>query len=195
MDPMQEEPFPHQRYNRRWYDQIGNMAMAVHVSRKLPPEIQLLIARSLSEAIDEHRQARRTDNDFSIGLNRALGMYKSSNRQRWYDPQPQLHRAFTQMTGVPDALIADFAERILDVNEYVSSYLGKRTVRIPDPYHLAQTVETILQKTYVELEEDPQGIRVVSNGLDLSPDDGVIRQRHIVPNTPRSQKRPSPRHR
>lgn len=184
------------RYNRRWYDSIANLAMAVHVSRQLPPEIQGLIARNLNETIDQQRELRRTDNNaYSIGLTRMLGLYKSSNRQRWYDPHYHLHRAFTHMSGVPDELLSDFAERVLDVHEYVKAYLANRSVRLPDPLHMAETVETILQKTYVGLEEDGRGIRVVSNGVEIHPDASAHSRRHIVPTDPRRARRPHPRQR
>ncbi len=191
------EELPFLRYNRRWYDGIANLAMAIHLSRQLPPEIQSLIARNLNETIDQQRELRRTDNNaYSIGLPRMLGLYKSSNRQRWYDPYHQLHRAFTHMSGVPDDLLADFADRVLDVHEYVKSYLANRPARLSDPLHMAETVETILQKTYVGLEEDGRGIRVVSNGVDMNPDPGPHRRRLIVPtDPPRQGKRPHPRHR
>ena len=146
------------QYNRRWYDEIGNMALAIHQSRKLPVELQLIIAHNLNEAIDEQRALRHKEKHaYSMGVNRTLGLYKATKRQRWYDPNANLHRSFTLMSSIPIDLLADYAERMLDVNEFYQGRKGTK-MRPVEVHSLAETVHAIMQKTLTQpvLAEDRQ---------------------------------------
>lgn len=151
------------RHKSRWYDQIGEMTLALHVSKQLPPEIQSVIAKNLNEAIDECRKLRRNDrNAVSLGAHRVLGLYKAGNRKRWYDPNPQLHRGLNLMSTVPDTYIAAFADRILRVGDYMREqqvYLEYGAQAL-----LADTVEGILREAVVQVEAGDDGIRLVSGG-------------------------------
>lgn len=155
-------------HNRRWYDNISNMTMALHVSRQLPREIQLIIAHHLNDAINDYRKMRRSDkNAISLGSQRVLGLYKASDRQRWYDPTPQIHRAFTMMPTVPELFLSEFAGRILDAGRYLDTQ--QQYGNYGDRYQLASTVESILTHKDLAIEESEGGIKLVGNDLEIQP--------------------------
>lgn len=176
-------------YHRRWYDQIGNMTMAVHLSRQLPPEIRVMIARNLNEAIDDYRRIKRKDQgEVSLGAPRVLGLYKAGFRLRWYDPIPELHRAFNLMTTVPERFLSEFAGRVLRVGQYLDQQqaygnYGDRPLLETD------TVEGILDRETIGFAERDQGIRLVAGGLHeasrLSSQGPPVRRRPgFKPHTP-----------
>jgi hypothetical protein len=166
-------------HTRRWYDNISDMTMALLVSKQLPPEIQLVIARHLNGAIDDYRRLKRSDkNAISLGQNRVMGLYKSSNRLRWYDPKPELHRAFTLMATVPDFFLIEFAQRILTAGRFIQEQQAYGN--FGDRYQLADTVEGILMENTISIEESGGGIKLVSS-QEFKPD----QTRHIVPVNPR----------
>lgn len=150
-------------YGRRWYDQIGAMTQAIHISRELPPEIQVLIARSLNEAIEHHRKSRRTDkNAISVGHARVLGLYRANYGKRWYDPSPHTGRAFNFMGTVPDLYLEELANRIV----HIGSYFKTQQVALPgqyDRYSVTNTVQDLLRDGQLRIEQRDSGIRVVQD--------------------------------
>lgn len=156
-------------YNRRWYDNIQNMTLAVHISQDLPPEVQALIARSLNEAIDDQRRVRRADKyAVSVGHNRVLGLYQSSYSRRWYDPNPITRRAFTFMATIPDIFLEELANRILNVGNYVD----KEQTALPlfyDRHRLTGQVQGILRDGQVAIRQSEDGIRLAGDLVSDSP--------------------------
>ena len=159
---MQDTP-SHRR--ARWYDQIGDMALALHLSRDLPPEIQSLIAQRLNEAIDEYRRRMRSDrNAMSLGQHRVLGLYKASQRNRWYDPHPDLYRAFNLMRTIPDGVLNELASRIVQLNEYVNAQ-GK-LLQMQDSLLYQPSQEILLEDSdWMRIQERDGGIRIVTQHL------------------------------
>lgn len=162
---MDEIPYFH---NRRWYDAISHMTLAVHISRTLPLEVRQLIARNLNETIDESRKRSRNDKvAVSIGQQRVMGLYKAGRKQRWYDPEADLHRAFNFMSVIPELYLSEFAARILKIGHYIetqTSVLGYRGRRWEE-----NTVESILQDKRINISESHGDIRLVHEVLTKSP--------------------------
>lgn len=141
-----------QSHNRRWYDGIGDMAMAMHISRQLPDTIRTLIAENLNETIDRYRQEqRRQGQPLSLGPHRVMHLYKAG-RRRWYDDDPYLHRAFTLMGSVPEQYLSELAGRIMTV----SHSLGQVAY---GPYESPADMEEILRQV---LRENREGIRLAA---------------------------------
>lgn len=154
---------PPPKFNRRWYDGISNMTLAILVSQKLPPEIQVLIAKNLNGVIDDCRRQQKHNLKLAISVgphNRVLGLYKAGERQRWYDPDPKLHRALNFMGTVPELLLAEFAGRILRVGHYVEQQQDL-LIRSYERRLLTDTVEGILQKDVVNFSETNDGFRLI----------------------------------
>jgi hypothetical protein len=175
---------PIHNYNRRWYDRISNMTLALLVSQKFPPEIQAIIVRNLNQVIDDcrKRQKRNDKHAVSVGQQRVMGLYKAGRRLRWYDPDPNMHRAFNFMSTVPESYLEDFAGRILKVGKYMEqqkdALRGSR-----DQSWLEDTVEGILRQTIVSVTESDEGFRLVDNAGGSGP----VHPRHIIPTRPPKQ--------
>ncbi|HEY9746241.1 MAG TPA: hypothetical protein V6C99_08500 [Oculatellaceae cyanobacterium] len=149
---------------RRWYDAIGQMTMALYLSRQLPGEIQQLIAKHLNQAIDEHRQRHKVDRyTASLGPQRTISLYKTASKKRWYDGDPSLHRALTMMIGMPQTYLEEFASRVLDVTQYwVSQQQAGNLVLDPNGYLLSDAVEHILKaEEQMLLKQNEGGIRLI----------------------------------
>jgi hypothetical protein len=155
--------------NRRWYDHISNMTLAIHASSQLPTEIRGIIARNLSETINEHRYRLRGHNNpvVSLGQTRILGLFKAARKLRWYDPEPTLHRAFTLMSTIPEESLTDFATRLLQIKQYVDAQQEHFIF-----YHeqlLAETVEALLRGQSTRIESRRDGGRILANPAKAAP--------------------------
>jgi uncharacterized membrane protein YccC len=145
----------------RWYDQIGEMTLALHISRQLPPEIQATIVKNLNNAIDQQRKLRRNDRHaVSVGAGRVLGLYQAARRKRWHDPDPNMHRAFNLMGTLSDGYLAAFADRVIKVGAYLDQqkiYIEHGAADL-----LADTVDSMLREAAVHVRANDDGIRLVS---------------------------------
>lgn len=150
--------------DRRWYDNIGQMTMALYQSKQLPLEIRQLIAHHLNDAIDSHRRHNRADKTTtSLGPQRTLSLYKAANRQRWYDEDPSMHRALTMMIGMPQPYLTEFASRLLDVSQYW--FAQQQYGDYMEQYILSGAVESILNADEeMLLNQNENGIRLVTGG-------------------------------
>lgn len=147
-------------HQRRWYDEIPNLAQAIHISQALPQEVQGIIARCLNEAIEEHRKNRRADKyAYSLGGSRALGLYRASYRRRWYDPNPLTHRAFNLMSSMPDAYLEALAMRILKAAQHVEKQ-KKAQPWYYDESVWAGEVRDILQESQLAMMQREDGMRL-----------------------------------
>ena len=159
-----------QSYNRRWYDQIDHMTLAMLLSQNLPPEVQILIAKNLNDAIDGYRRAAKhnTKQAITVGQMKVLGIYKASKRIRWYDPDQRLSRAFNFMGTLPDIYLSEFAIRILQVAHYTLSRQDS-VIYQPNQPDLTKTVVSILDDASinsVSLVEGLDGFRLVEPSLE-----------------------------
>ncbi len=139
---------------RRWYDDVSNMTMAIHLSKELPENIQGVIARNLNYYIDTYRRLNKGNRDgISIGVPRVLGLYKASDRKRWYDPDVGLYRAFNMMISVPDIFLEQYAERILEITRFIEE---QRLHNLSfNPVLLTSDIENFLKQSQFQFREDP----------------------------------------
>ena len=163
------------QHHKRWYDHIANVSHAVYISKQLPEPVQDIIARNLNEYIDTYRHLARNDkNAISLGASRVLGLYKAKYGHRWYDPNIKLSRAFNMMAIVPEHFLSEYADRVIQVANYVI----RRQQQEQQPIHLpevASTVKTMLDQSFVSLREAEGGFRLV--GQDTPP---VHNDSHVI---------------
>jgi hypothetical protein len=150
--------------DRRWYDTVGQMTMALYLSKQLPLQVRQLIAQHLNQAIDTHRKHNRADkHTTSLGPQRTMSLYKAASRQRWYDEEPSLHRALTMMVGMPHPYLSEFASRVLDVTQYWNAQ--QQYGDYMEQYLLSGAVESILNADeQMLLNQNEHGIRLVMGG-------------------------------
>lgn len=99
----------------RWYDKDPKMIEVLKYVQKLTREEQDELAVTLIQLVNMLRQSRNEDEiPISIGKTRVLGLYKSSNKRRWYDKKSTLRSAMNIFSTLPQedcSMILDgFAE-------------------------------------------------------------------------------------
>ena len=153
-------------YNRRWYDQVDNLTLALLLSQFLPLEMQMGLAKNLNVAIDQQRNMVRRNQKQVISVEplNVAGIYKASKRQRWYDDNQGLFRAFNFMGTLPESYLSKFAGNVIILARQVhNTKQGLLYTQI----HKTNTsgVLTMLQYQGIGFEETEQGFRLVDNAL------------------------------
>lgn len=71
----------------RWYDKNENMAEIIKLMKDLPNSARAELASAFMHFVTIIRRSndRESTKLNSIGKDRALGLYKSFKKQRWYD--------------------------------------------------------------------------------------------------------------
>ena len=86
----------------RWYDKDPKMQYVLGCLKSLSPEDQEELAVGLMHFVNVFRKNRKEDEiPVSIGKNRTLGLYKASNKRRWYDKNPVLQSAMNTLGTMP----------------------------------------------------------------------------------------------
>lgn len=103
--------------DERWYDFDPNVSVLLDVLKNVPENIQeevltsiLKTARVIREKLDTETP---DDVPVSIGKNRVLGLYMSSQKRRWYDENPVITNAFNVLATLPDEDCRDIISSIL----------------------------------------------------------------------------------
>lgn len=89
--------------NNRWYDHHEDTLNTLEILRKLDRESRSRLSNDIIEISNQiksmHREAEEPP--LSIGLERVLGLYQSSNARRWYDKQRDLDNALRTISTLP----------------------------------------------------------------------------------------------
>jgi hypothetical protein len=165
-------------HGKRWYDGQSNVSRAVHLSRFMPEEIQMKIAEHLNDHINRFLRDRKTDK-LSIGVPRILSIYNHGNRQRWYDPKPQVRRAYTMMAVMPEEVLNRFAIQMLEVGMMVAR--RKEQAGQINPVVLAYEVADYLKQSEVAIAQDSDSIRLVGMQHDASERPRIRKPRNLSP--------------
>jgi hypothetical protein len=106
---MQEE-----NLNNRWYDNETGMNRVLNLMRDLPENIQEDLALTLIQFANLIRKNRKIEDDtLSIGKNKVLGLYKASQKRRWYDKNPTLMSAMNILNTLPPHEFKNIVEGLL----------------------------------------------------------------------------------
>lgn len=106
---MQEEDL-----NGRWYDNDTGMDRVLNLMKDLPENIQEDLALTLIQFANLIRKNRKVEEEtLSIGKNKVLGLYKASNKRRWYDKNPSLMSAMNILSTLPPAEFKNIVEGLL----------------------------------------------------------------------------------
>ncbi len=162
----------------RWYDEVGEMTLAIHLAENLPPSVQALVGKNLDDYIDAYRQIRRTAYQrgggaglLSLGLPKVTGLDKASERRRWYDtPKHPLYRPFNFMALVPTYFLTSYADKMIEIAQYYNDleFASQRTPYAGEEREVLHHVDTWLSGVPITLKEDGGGIRI---GRHTNPDD------------------------
>lgn len=89
--------------NKRWYDNHDDTLEALEILRKLDRKSREKLS---NDVIDIAKQIKSIHNEeeeppLSIGLERVLGLYQSSNVRRWYDKQRDINMVMRAISTLP----------------------------------------------------------------------------------------------
>ncbi len=89
--------------NNRWYDDHQETVDAFQILKNLDRESRKRLSNDIVEIANQIKSAHREEEEppLSIGLDRVLGLYQSSNSRRWYDKNRDLNAAMKTISTLP----------------------------------------------------------------------------------------------
>lgn len=89
--------------NRRWYDNHQETLNTLEILKKLDREAREKLSEDIVEVAKQIKSIHREEDEpvLSIGLDRVLGLYQSSNARRWYDKNQDLACAIQTISTLP----------------------------------------------------------------------------------------------
>lgn len=112
--------------DRRWYDSHLETTRTLKLLEKLSEDEKEALSQSLISIINQIKDFHRDDYEddskeppLSLGLDRVVGLYQSSNGRRWYDKPNSFGFAMKAMSTLPEA---DFKNIMDGLSVTLSSY-------------------------------------------------------------------------
>lgn len=110
---------------RRWHDNRGELSEAFDLLDSIPPDAIALIADGITAKAEKDFQARDLLRSLSsLGSDKVLALYKSKNRMRSYDKDPDLHRIVNNFFVLPEDNQKALAKQFLGFTDIVIDYLA-----------------------------------------------------------------------
>lgn len=90
--------------NKRWYDDHRETLETLEILKKLDRESRARLSNDVIDIANQIKSIHREEDEppLSIGLERVLGLYQSSNSRRWYDRQRDLGNAMKTISTLPE---------------------------------------------------------------------------------------------
>lgn len=90
--------------NQRWYDNHSETLETLAILKKLDRESRKRLSNDVIDVAKQIKAIRREEDEppLTIGLERVLGLYQSSNSRRWYDKQKDLGNAMRIISSLPE---------------------------------------------------------------------------------------------
>lgn len=88
---------------KRWYDNHQETLDTLGILKKLDRESKARLSDDIIDIANQIKSIHREEEEppLSIGLDRVLGLYQSSNSRRWYDKQRDLDNAIKTISTLP----------------------------------------------------------------------------------------------
>lgn len=104
----------------RWYDSNLGVKDLLDLIKIIPPEAQEGLSQMIINFVNVYRKSRPpSDMPISIGKDRVLGIYKSSEKRRWYDKNPALLSAMNVIATLPEEDFKNLVDGVLQtLKEY-----------------------------------------------------------------------------
>lgn len=89
--------------NNRWYDKHQDTLDTLSILKKLDRESRARLSDDIIDIANQIKSMHREEEEppLSIGLERVLGLYQTSNSRRWYDKQRDLSNAIKTISTLP----------------------------------------------------------------------------------------------
>ena len=90
--------------NRRWYDNHQETLDTLDLLKNLDRISRERLSNDVVDIANQIKSIHREEDEpvLSIGLERVLGLYQSSNSRRWYDKQRDLNTAIKTISTLPE---------------------------------------------------------------------------------------------
>lgn len=90
--------------NKRWYDSHRETLDTLEILKKLDRESRARLSKDVVDIANQIKSIHREEDEppLSIGIERVLGLYQSSNSRRWYDRQKDLNIAMKTISTLPE---------------------------------------------------------------------------------------------
>lgn len=87
----------------RWYDNHQETLDTLAILKKLDRESRARLSGDIIDIANQIKSIHREEDEppLSIGLDRVLGLYQSSNARRWYDRKKDLGNAMKTISTLP----------------------------------------------------------------------------------------------
>lgn len=131
----------------RFYDQDPVVSQAVSLLLMLPGEMQTMAADSLSKIAEtEYRLGEMIQETKSLGSDKIMALYKSKQKNREYDKNPSLHRAFNYLMLLTEENRRMISHRIVGLITQMHNYLKscRQFSLVPTVQHLAAVTQAYL---------------------------------------------------
>lgn len=91
-------------FKRRWYDKNIRTQTAIELLQELDAKSQEIMSNNIVDIANSIKTVRKEEEivPLSIGIKRVLGLYKSTNANRWYDKSEHMDQAFKTMSTLPE---------------------------------------------------------------------------------------------
>lgn len=91
--------------NSRWYDSHEETIESFDRLKSLDKLSKIELAESIIEIAKQIKDMHKEEEEplLSIGIDRVLGLYKSSNSRRWYDKEQDLGCAIRTISTLPES--------------------------------------------------------------------------------------------
>ncbi len=161
------------KHHKRWYDQDNRVSTAVHMIMKFPPEMQSIICRGIYLLAEKEFRANELITEFkTLGTEKVLAMYKSKEKKRTYDANPNVHKAMNYLYLLSEQNRNLMATHILSLMSVMQEYLqicqnarqapkAGEVEELTDSYvangiQAAKSMLAELEKVYVQVAVAPQ---------------------------------------
>lgn len=90
--------------NNRWYDNHQETLDTLEILRKLDRDSKRKLSEDIIDIANQIKSIHREEEEppLSIGIERVLGLYQTSNSRRWYDKQKHLSNAIKTISTLPE---------------------------------------------------------------------------------------------
>lgn len=90
--------------NNRWYDNHPETLDTLEILKKLDRDSKRRLSEDIIDIANQIKSMHREEEEppLSIGIERVLGLYQSSNSRRWYDKQKDLSNAIRTISTLPE---------------------------------------------------------------------------------------------
>lgn len=90
--------------NKRWYDSHRETIETLDLLKNLDKLSRKRLSNDIIDIVNQIKTMHKEEDEptLSIGIERVLGLYKSSVSRRWYDKQDDISSAIKTMSTLPE---------------------------------------------------------------------------------------------